>query len=477
MIFNSIPFLLFFPIVILLYYLMPQRVRYIWLLICSYFFYFSQSTSFVSLLILSTLTTFIAGLLLYKTDNKGVKNAIVALAVLINIGILFFVKYIDGVLELIKSPARFNLFLPIGISFYTFQAISYVIDCYRHKTGPEKNILRYALYVSFFPSLLSGPINRAQDLLPELKCDTKLDLENLKCGMQKMLWGYFLKLVIAARLTIVVDNVYSNVDGYSGSSIMIAAIFYLFMLYCDFEGYSQMAIGAARILGIRMKENFAQPFYSLSMSELWRRWHISLSTWLREYIYFPLGGNRKGTIRKYVNVMIIFIVSGLWHGITWNYIIWGCLNGLFVVMGGVLTGIRNELADKIGLSKHTKIRMLLQRIGVYCLYGFTMIFFANNSLGNAILAITGIFTRFGLASAIRGEVFGLGLGFFNLIFSLVMVVAVLVMDGFCYRYSCDFSELMKKIPTVYRWALYLGIVILILFSANLTGKEFIYSTM
>lgn len=477
MIFNSIPFLFFFIIVLVLYYLVPQRVRYVWLLICSYLFYLSQSTSFVALLLFSTIITYVAGLLLHKAESVTVKNIICAVTIVLNVGLIAVIKYSDFVLDAVGSAYRFNFMIPIGISFYTFQALSYVIDCYRQKIPPMRNILRYALYVSFFPSLLSGPINRASDLMPELMCKQRFDLENIKQGMQRMLWGYFLKLVIAARLTILVDNVYADPMQYSGVSLLCAAIAFLFMLYCDFEGYSCMAIGAAKMLGINMKNNFRQPFYSLSMAELWRRWHISLSTWLREYLYFPLGGNQKGTIRKYINTFIVFVVSGLWHGANYTFMIWGFLNGFFLVMGNLLINRRNLLAEKCGLTKHVTLHNVLRRIGVYCLYGFTMIFFANDSITKAWQAICGIVARFSISGIIGGEIFTLGLGVANLGLVVILSIGVLIVDGICNKHDTDVVGLVKITPAWMRWTAYLLIMVLILFSANLTGKEFIYSQM
>lgn len=469
--------MIFFPIVILIYYLVPEKYRYIWLLVCSYYFYMCQSTSFVVLLVGSMVITYAAGIILYRTQNITLRKWAVALTVFLNIGILSFIKFADSILGLGGSAYRFNFFIPIGISFYTLQSLSYVIDCYRQKVEPEKNILRYALFVSFFPSLLSGPINRAQDLLPELRCSKKIDLDNVKCGMQKMLWGYFLKLVVAARLDIVVNTVYGRAEDYTSVGLICGAVFYLLMLYCDFEGYSQMAIGSARILGITMKENFKQPFYSLSMGELWHRWHISLSTWLREYVYFPLGGGRKGIVRKYINMMIIFVLSGLWHGSNLTFLIWGILNGTFLIVGNMLKDRRDMVAAKCGYDKMVRLRRIMKRVGVFCLYGFTMIFFASDSVAKALNIIVGIFTRVSLRAIAGGELFNTGLGVYNFVFSIGMVVFVFIIDGFCDRYECEFSELMKRVPTIFRWMLYYGIIILILLSANLDGREFIYSTM
>lgn len=475
MVFNSIPFIIFFPLVALVYYIVPHKVRYIWLLCASFFFYFCQSTSFVTLLIISIFITYATGLMLARQKSPAGKKITVAVAVILNLGILLVFKYTDFFMELFKKPTKLNLILPIGISFYTFMAVSYIVDVYREKIAPERNILRLSLYLSFFLSILSGPINRACDFLPELTKKVTFDLENVKVGLQKMLWGYFLKLCIAARLSIMVDNVYGNSDGYHSLSLAVTAVAYLFMLYCDFEGYSQIAIGAAKIMGITMRENFRQPFYSESMSELWRRWHVSLSTWFRDYLYIPLGGNRKGVARKYLNLMIVLFLSGVWHGANLTFFIWGLLNGAYIVIGQMTLPYRDRLAAKINYSG--KLRTFFKRVGVYILYAFTFIFFANDSVKNAWMVIKGIVTKMSFSIGGITEIFSLGLGKFNLLLSIAMGIFVLFIDGKCHKEDCDFSALMKKTPTALRWILYYAMLVLILFSANLTGKEFIYSKM
>lgn len=475
MIFNSIPFIIFFLPVVIVYYLVPCKFRYIWLLAASIFFYFSQSTAFATLLIISVFITYAAGLVLGRCSTKTGQNITVAVSALLNLGILLVFKYTDFFLELFGADGRLNLILPIGISFYTFMAVSYTVDLYRHKIEPEKNILKLALYLSFFLSILSGPINRACDFLPQLSCKVKFDLENVKVGLQKMLWGYFLKLCIAARLSILVDNVYGNCDGYQSLSLVVAAVSYLFMLYCDFEGYSQIAIGAAKIMGITMLENFRQPFYSLSMSELWRRWHVSLSTWFRDYLYIPLGGNRKGTARKYLNLMIVLFLSGVWHGANLTFFIWGLLNGAYIVIGQITLPYRDELARKINCPE--KVRVFAKRLGVYVLYAFTFIFFANDSVKSAWMVIKGIVLRMSFSASQITEIFSLGLGRMNLLLTIAMSIFVFVIDGKCHKEDCDFAHLMTKTPTLVRWIIYYAILVLILFSANLTGKEFIYSKM
>lgn len=477
MLFNSIPFIIFLPLVVITYYICPKKIRYVWLLIISYFFYLCQDSHMLVFIMTSTFTTYLAGILIYRSRKRSVKNIYVALSFIINVGILFVLKYTDFILDIVTGAGRFNFIIPIGISYYTLQALSYVMDSYRGKITPMYNPVKYALYVSFFPSILSGPINRSYDLMPELDCNKDADLDGIKQGMQKMLWGYFLKLVIAARLSILVDTCYTNADAYSGASLFIAMMAFLFMLYCDFEGYSLIAIGAAKMLGINMLDNFKQPFYSSNMSELWRRWHISLSTWFREYLYFPLGGNRRGELRKHINTMIVMLVSGLWHGANFTFIIWGFLNGLFMVIGHATMNIRSKIAGRTGLSALTGLYLALKRLTVYVLYAFTFIFFRCSSVKDAMIVVSGIFTRFNILRFIKGEIFTLGLGKANLLFVIVMIIFVMLVDKHNYDKNCDFTGLLAKMPVLLRWALYLGLVTLIVFSANLTGQEFIYSKM
>ena len=481
--FNSIPYIIIFPIVVILYYLIPKKFRYIWLLVCSYVFYYLGSGSFTILIAATTIVTYITGLALDSFDGERTRRVIVAASTVLHFLPLFIFKYLDFSLDLFGSGLRFDLLIPLGISFYTFQAVSYIIDVYRHSSECEKNIFKLALYLSFFLSIVSGPINRAGDMLGQYT-DTELSYENLKRGMQKMLWGYFLKLAIAGRLAIVVDNVYGDTGSYSGFAVAFTALAYMFMLYCDFEGYSQIAIGSGYMLGIKMKENFRQPFCSVSMSEMWRRWHVSLSTWFRDYLYIPLGGSRRGVLRKYINLFIVLFVSGIWHGANLTFFIWGALNGFYLIVGQLLLPYRDRLAESMkarmcktdsGRNTFDKVRTGLQRTGVYILFSYVFIFFANDSVTSSYLAIKRILTDFSL-SGISGLA-GLGLGKFNLLLTVIMTVFVFIADGAANKRSCDTPALIKNIPTPVRWAIYYALLIVILFSANLTGQEFIYSNM
>lgn len=347
MLFNSYNFLIFFPIVVLVYYAIPKKIRYIWLLIASYYFYMCWNAKYALILLFSTAVTYASGLLIDRANNKieddkkrtRWKKIFVALSFIINLSILFLFKYFDFAVENINrilshlnmqllNPS-FDVVLPVGISFYIFQALSYTVDVYRKDVKAEKNFLRYALFVSFFPQLVAGPIERSKNLLEQMYEVHKFDAQRVKDGLLLMIWGGFQKIVIADRVAIVVDTVFNKFPQYGGMYIVVAAILFAFQIYCDFSGYSIIAMGAAKVMGFRLMENFNAPYFSMSVAEFWRRWHISLSTWFRDYLYIPLGGNRKGKLRKYINLMIVFIVSGLWHGAQWSFVIWGALNRNF----------------------------------------------------------------------------------------------------------------------------------------------------
>ena len=353
MLFNSLNFLIFFPIAALLYWVLPHKVRWVWLLIASYYFYMCWNASYALLLATSTLITYLSGLLIGKANRvKNEKKRVrlrkfwVFLSFTLNLGILFFFKYfsfaVDN-LNLILNALHmklitpdFDVLLPVGISFYTFQALSYTVDIYRGDLPPERNLGKYALFVSFFPQLVAGPIERSKNLITQLHEKHTFCYTEVKNGLLLMLWGFFQKLVIADRAAILVNQVFNQYNEYAGFQIAIAVLLFAMQIYCDFAGYSNIAIGAAHVMGFSLMKNFDRPYFSKSIPEFWRRWHISLSTWFRDYLYIPMGGNRKGTFRKYFNVMVTFLASGLWHGASWNYVAWGLLHGLYQVIGGLL---------------------------------------------------------------------------------------------------------------------------------------------
>ena len=341
MLFNSMEFIIFFPCVVLIYFIIPKFAKNIWLLIASYYFYICWNAKYAILLFFSTAVTYISGILLdvvKNTDWTGrqqirYKKVIIILSFLFNLIILFYFKYINfainilvricAVIHIQLNIPTFDILLPVGISFYVFQALGYIMDVYRGEIYPEKNFLRYALFVSFFPQLVAGPIERSKNLLKQLEKPKTFNYNLVRNGLLLMLWGYFLKMVISDRCAVIVNQVYGDVGSYQGFQLILANVFFAVQIYCDFMGYSMIAKGAAKVLGFHLMDNFAQPYLAGSVKEFWHRWHISLSTWLRDYLYIPLGGNKGSKIVKYRNLMITFLVSGLWHGASLSFVVWG----------------------------------------------------------------------------------------------------------------------------------------------------------
>lgn len=406
MLFNSLNFLIFFPIVVIAYFMMPDRMKNYWLLVCSYYFYMGWNAKYALLIFISTVITFSSGLLLesvkkrkncLKSRQDFYKRLIVAVSFISNLGILFYFKYFNFALEILTDILKvfhfsvefpvFDIVLPVGISFYTFQALSYTMDVYRDEIYAEKNFFEYALFVSFFPQLVAGPIERSKNLLKQLAQKNKFDFSRFIEGLLLMLWGYFLKMVLADRIAIFVDTVYGNVSQYRGFYLMVATALFAIQIYCDFSGYSTIAMGASRILGINLMENFDAPYFSVSVAEFWRRWHISLTSWFKDYLYIPLGGSRKGKLRKYFNKLIVFLVSGLWHGADLSYVVWGGLNGLYQVLGEVLMPLRDFLVKRLALNRESIGHKFVHMMGTFILIDFSWIFFRANSFQEALIVI------------------------------------------------------------------------------------------
>lgn len=337
MLFNSIHFLIFFPVVVFLYFLVPPKGKLLWLLAASYYFYMSWNPKYILLIAAATVATYMGGRLIEKYHARTtLKKYILMSSIAANLGMLFCFKYfgfaVDNVNRILSKAgiclmqAGHDIILPVGISFFTFQALSYTIDVYRGTVKAEKNILKYALFISFFPQLVAGPIERSGNLLnqiqgiPDRKC---WDYDRITSGMIYMLWGVFIKLVIADRLAVMVDQVFAAYSSYGMFELFAGAAAFSFQIYGDFAGYSTIAFGAARILGFELTENFAAPYFSKSIKEFWHRWHITLSTWFRDYVYIPMGGSRRGRRRKYLNLMLTFLASGIWHGAGWTFFVWG----------------------------------------------------------------------------------------------------------------------------------------------------------
>lgn len=459
MLFNSLPFLIFFPIVALLYYLIPHRFRYLWLLGASYFFYMCWNPKYALLLLSSTFVTYLGGFLIHRITKH--RKLCVALCLVFNLSLLFVFKYLDfafgslesllGLVGITTTLPRFDLLLPVGISFYVFQALSYIMDVYRGDISPEKNFLKYALFVSFFPQLVAGPIERSKNLLPQINEIHSFQADKVRDGLLKMLWGFFLKLVIADRIAIFVDTVYDNYTAYPGVFILLASILFAFQVYCDFHGYSCIAIGAARVMGFRLMENFNCPYFSRSVSEFWRRWHISLSSWFKDYLYIPLGGSRKGRLRKYLNILIVFGLSGLWHGAAWTYFLWGILNGVFQIVGDATNALRSRVMPYLGLKKESFSNKLFCTIFTFGLIDFAWIFFRAASLSQVKDLLSSILHVHNFWILWDESLYTAGLSersFLVLLFSLL----VLFLVDFC-KYKK--IPLLKKLAEQELWFRYL----------------------
>jgi len=396
--FVSIEFILFFPLVLFLYWILPFQYRWIHLLVSSYFFYLIWAPWTLLLLLTTTLISYIASRMIEGAKSRALRNFWLITTLIVCLGCLIVFKYlgfltenVTTLLHLFGIPMQdivLKIFLPVGISFYTFQTLSYVIDVYRGDIQAEKHLGYYALFVSYFPQLVAGPIERPSNLLPQLREKHFINPVDLVDGLKLMLRGFFKKLVIADYLATYVDVVYAAPDQADGPAIVIATVMFAFQIYCDFSGYSDIASGVARMMGIRLMKNFDHPYSATSIQDFWRRWHISLTTWLSDYIYKPLGGSRRGVLRRCVNVLIVFLISGAWHGASWTYIIWGGIHGVYMLVGILWRNLRGEY-------KRTRSSVLSDTIR--CLFTFTLVCFAwlvfrANSLTDLVVLLHGLFT-------------------------------------------------------------------------------------
>ena len=444
MLFNSIDFLIFFPIVLFVYFLIPNRVKYIWLLIASYYFYMCWNAKYALLILFSTFITYLSGIAIEKIkdqnweDKKKLTNKkiVVALSFVLNLAILFYFKYFNFVLSLLTKAFGmihvqltipvFDIILPVGISFYIFQALSYTMDVYRDEIYAEKNFFRYALFVSFFPQLVAGPIERSKNLLKQLAVPQKFNLELAKEGILLMLWGFFMKMVIADRIAIFVDTVYDDYLTFSGWYLIVATVLFAVQIYCDFAGYSTIAVGSAKILGIHLMENFEAPYFSTSVAEFWRKWHISLTSWFRDYLYIPLGGSKKGAFRKQINKMIVFLVSGLWHGASISFVVWGGLNGVYQILGELTKPYRDKLVGILDLNRQSLGHKLLQMFITFVCIDFSWIFFRAEGFKQAVEIIKSMMTGVNPWILFDGSLYNCGIDQKN--FSLLML-AIMILIG------------------------------------------------
>jgi D-alanyl-lipoteichoic acid acyltransferase DltB (MBOAT superfamily) len=457
--FTSFQFAVFFPVVVLLYYIMPKKLRQTWLLLSSYYFYMGWNAKYALLIFASTLVTYVCGLLIEHAgiENKGRRKLYLAAGLLINLGILVFFKYYyflhDSAAALLAlfginiSASRLDILLPVGISFYTFQALGYTIDVYRGDIKAEKNFIRYALFVSFFPQLVAGPIERSGNLLCQLERishEKSWDFDRVTRGLLLMLWGFFMKMVIADRAAVLVNQVFGIYYMFNGLALSLAAILFVIQIYCDFASYSTIAVGAAKILGIELMANFKAPFFSKSVAEFWRRWHVSLSSWFRDYLYIPLGGSRCSKPRKYFNTLVTFSVSGLWHGASWNYVIWGALQGVFIVISDIKKPFKDKLVKRYNVRVKTFGYEFFCCLCTFCLFALSMIFFRSDTIKDALYYIQRMFTTFDIWSLFNDSIFSLGLDRKEMHVLLAGLIILVIVDAYYALRNKFFDSLVKE---------------------------------
>ena len=483
MLFNSLNFAIFLPVVFIGYWLVSKsrlRLQNILLLAASYFFYASWDYRFLFLLIFSTLLDYYTGLRMYDAKNIHQKRFWFWLSICVNLGFLGVFKYYNFFAEsfvnflspfgIKASFTTLKVILPVGISFYTFHGLSYVIDIYKGKIKPEKNLIDYSVFVSFFPLLVAGPIERATHLLPQIKEQRIFSYTNAVNGLRQILWGLFKKIVIADNCAVFANSIFDNSGVYSGSTLFLGALFFTFQIYCDFSGYSDIAIGTARLFGIDLLRNFAFPYFSRDIAEFWRRWHISLSSWFRDYLYIPLGGSKGGTWMKIRNTFIIFLVSGFWHGANYTFIIWGLLNALYIMPSIVFNTNRNNL-DIVAQGRY--LPTLKELFSVSLTFGLTVfawIFFRAQNVTHAISFIAGLFS-WSFFKLPDGKAFLTdGISVYSMIF-LLFIFMVIEWIGREHQYAI--AAIGIKFPVVARWTVYF-LLMAVIFYFNGKEQQFIY---
>ena len=488
MLFNSMQFAVFFPVVTALYFLLAHRYRWLLLLVASCIFYMAFIPAYIWILGLTIVVDYVAALRI-AASTGSTRRAYLVVSIVVTTLILFFFKYFDFAADNIDALARaldwnygvraLHFILPIGLSFHTFQSLSYVIEVYKGRQEPERHFGIYALYVMFYPQLVAGPIERPQNLLHQFHTHHRFEYGRVTNGLKLMAWGLFKKVVIADRLATFVNVAYADPRAYPGLPSVIATVMFAFQIYCDFSGYSDIAIGSAQVMGIRLMDNFDRPYSSASVGEFWRRWHMSLSTWFRDYLYVPLGGSREGQARTARNLMITFLVSGLLHGASWTFVAWGALHGAYVTMGAATAGVRAKLAARAGLHRAPTLARAGAVLATFVLVCVGWIFFRAASIGDAVYVL-GHLTA-GLPASLRAvaedpaareRLLYLGQGAASFVLALVgIVVLELVHAG--QRHE-RMRALVATQPTWLRWSLYYALVLSVMFAGVFTRTQFIY---
>jgi len=492
--FNSVEFFIFFFVVTTTYFLIPHKYRYLLLLFSSCYFYMAFVPIYILILGFTIVIDYFSGILIEKAEGKRRKTYLI-ISLASNILVLAVFKYYnffnENITQLMNSLGFDNpmpylsILLPIGLSFHTFQAMSYTIEVYRGNQPAVRNFGIYSLYVMFYPQLVAGPIERPQNLLHQFTEKHYFDYKRVTNGLKLMVWGLFKKVVIADRLSLFVDQVYNDPTSYQGLSLIVATVFFTFQIYCDFSGYSDMALGAAEVMGFKLMQNFKRPYFSKTISEFWKRWHISLSSWFKDYVYIPLGGNRGLKWRWYFNLFVVFLLSGFWHGANWTFVIWGALHGFYLIFGITTKPMRDKLNSFIGLNKFPRFLSLIQIIITFLLVSFAWIFFRANSLNDAFYICSNLFTGLGdsISSILNGFAQrGQGKNVFSQIFLgqliedfIIAVLGIALMEFVHYKQrNKSLRELVSTKPFYVRWAGYYAIILAILFLGVYGQRQFIY---
>lgn len=483
MLFNSINFAIFLPIVFGLYWFAANKslkFQNVLLLVSSYFFYACWDWRFLFLLIFSTLLDYFTGLKISDSKNLNIKKFWFWLSISVNLGFLgifkyfnFFAKSFSEVMSqfgLTVNPFTLKVILPVGISFYTFHGLSYIIDIYKNRIQAERNFINYSVFVSFFPLLVAGPIERATHLLPQIQKKRIFVYSKAIDGLRQILWGLFKKIVIADNCAIFADDIFQNYSDYSGGTLIVGAVLFSFQIYCDFSGYSDIAIGVAKLFGIDLITNFRTPYFSRNIAEFWRRWHISLSTWFRDYVYIPLGGSKTSKQLAIRNVFIIFIVSGFWHGANWTYIIWGCLNALYFLPSFLLKKNRKYLISNVNDRLIIKFKDLFNMLLTFALTTFAWIFFRSNTIKDSIMYIRGIFNNSNFFKVQTAKTYELSIKPL-----LIYLTFFVIVDWYYRNEEVVFVKVINtKSAIVLKYFFYFFVIISILLSIKNQATSFIY---
>ena len=489
MVFNSLQFFIFFPVVTILYFLIPHRLRAYLLLTASVVFYMAFIPKYVLILAFTIVIDYFAGILIARSEGPH-RKGLLALSIAANVGVLAFFKYFNflnsnvaavaDALKLHYPVPALAIILPIGLSFHTFQAMSYTIEVYRGNYKAETNFITYALYVMFYPQLVAGPIERPQNLLHQFREEHTFDYQRVADGLKLMAWGLFKKVVIADRLAMFVNLVYDAPRDYEGLTLIAATVAFAFQIFCDFSGYSDIAIGSAQVMGFKLMTNFRRPYWSQSIHEFWSRWHISLSTWFKDYFYIPLGGNKVGWARWQINLLLTFIVSGLWHGANWTFITWGALNGFYLVFALWTRGYRARFAEAVGFNRRPIIAKGVRIALTFFLICVSWVFFRAANMSDALYILAhsadGLSQAFSrgklleLVSLIRLACGG------SLVNVLAPAVAIIIMEILhnIQEQGISIRQTVSSRPPIVRWSLYYGLVMATVLFGSYIPSQFIY---